>query len=209
LAHGNFRELQEQELTALDDDGLIDYIRNARAAGKGDAVTLALRILVFGYLSTVERRVALKVPPEDVADVALDAMESAIRSAFDGESVGEFRSWMHTIVNRRIVDYWRSPQRKLDTVPLPEEHEREDDQWGDVSSVQFEGVAVDAQKAIDTAYQELNAEHQRVIDLYVFDDRPAAEAAQETGASEQNVHQIASRYRRRVRELLDNGDTRT
>jgi len=209
LAHGNFRELQEQELTALDDDGLIAYIRNARAAGGGDAVTLALRILVFGYLSTVERRVALKVPPEDVANVALDAMESAIRSAFDGESVGEFRSWMHTIVNRRIVDYWRSPQRKLDTVPLPEEHEREDDQWGDVSSVEFEGVAVDAQKAIDTAYDELNAEHQRVIDLYVFDDRPAAEAAQEIGTSEQNVHQIASRYRRRVRELLDDGDTRT
>ena len=41
---------------------LIDYIRKARAAGRGDAVTLALRILVFGYLDTIERRVALKVP---------------------------------------------------------------------------------------------------------------------------------------------------
>jgi hypothetical protein len=38
---------------------------------------------------------------------------------------------------------------------------------------------------------------------------PAAEAARRAGGtmSEANVHQIASRFQRRFRELLDEGDT--
>ena len=207
MADGNFRELNEHELTKLSDDQLIDYIRSARAAGRGEAVTLALRILVFGYLGTIELRVKLKVPPEDVSEVASRAMVSALESAFDESSVGQFRSWLNQITSRRIADYWRSREGKPGLKPFPDEHEGNDEIWGDVLGRDFEGVALDAQSAIDTALAELSDDHRAIVERYLFDDLPAAEVAGEHGTTEANVHQVASRFRRRVRALLDDGDT--
>ncbi len=204
---GDFRELREHELNELTDEQLIDYVRSARAAGRGEAVTLALRILVFGYLDTIERRVALKVPPEDVMDIASTAMESALTSAFDGQSIGEFRSWLNRITSRRIADYHRRRQGRPELKPLPDEHEDDNELWGEVAGVEFEGVAIDAHRAIETAYGELSTAHQAIVDAYIFEDRSAADVARENGTSEDNVHQVASRFRKRVRGLLDDGDT--
>ena len=47
-------------------------------------------MLVFGHWHNVSRRVALKVPPSAVEDVTADVLVSAIQSAFDGVSAGEF-----------------------------------------------------------------------------------------------------------------------
>ncbi|MDQ3720074.1 MAG: RNA polymerase sigma factor [Actinomycetota bacterium] len=206
MSDGTFRERQEHELTPLTDEQLIDYMRKARAAGRGDAVTLALRILVFGYLEIIQRRVALKVPPEDVEEVAARAMESALKGAFDEESVGQFRSWLNTITSRRIADYHRDREGDPSFNPLPDEHEGDDDFWAQVAGQEFEGVAVDAERAIQTAYGELGAEHQAIVDLYVFADLLAAEVAQRQSTSEANVHQVASRFRKRLKQLLDEGD---
>ena len=48
-----------------------------------------------------------------------------------------------------------------------------------------------------------------MIDLHIFGPLSASEAAAEIGDGmrEDNVHQIASRFLKRVRELLDEGDT--
>lgn len=83
----------------------------------------------------------------------------------------------------------------------------EDDSWGDELAVEFEGVPIDAQRAIDTAIEELSEVHAEAVDLNVFEDLPAGEVAARLGLSEQNVHQIKSRFKKRVRELLDEGDT--
>ncbi|MDQ3647608.1 MAG: sigma-70 family RNA polymerase sigma factor [Actinomycetota bacterium] len=209
MANGNFRERPEQELIGLSDDELIDYIRRARAAGRVDAMTDALRILVFGYQGIVERRVALKVPREDIEEVADAALESAFGAAFSGESVGEFRSWLNRITSRRIADYWRRREGKPELDPLPSEHEGDDAVWGAIASVEFEGTAIAAQRAVDQALSEISEAHRHVVEGFIFEDRPAAEVADEQGTSVDNVHQIASRFRKRVRELLDDGDTPT
>ena len=205
MAHSNFRELKEHELAELPDEALISYIQTTREAGRTEAMTLALGVLVFGYLDIVRRRVALKVPPSDVEDVAHEALLSAIRSAFDGESVGEFRAWLNRITVRRIADYHRRRETRPDTIPLLSGQEEDD--WGDVPTTEFEGSRVDAERAIETAYGTLSAAHQRIVDAYVFEDKPAAEVADEEGTSEDNVHQVASRFRRRVRDLLEDGDS--
>lgn len=41
-------------------------------------MTLALSVLAFGYLDIVARRLALKVPPADVDDLAHEVILSAI-----------------------------------------------------------------------------------------------------------------------------------
>lgn len=207
LTESNFRERKEHELATLPDEQLISYIQKARAAGRTETMTLALSVLVFGYLDIVTRRVALKVPPADVDDVAHEAILSAIRSAFAGESIGEFRAWLNRITLRRIADYHRKLEGKPKTVPLLSGDEEDDAGWGEVPTTDFEGVRVDAERAIETAYEGLSEAHQRIVDAYVFADRPASEVASAEGTSEDNVHQVASRFRRRVRELLEDGDS--
>jgi DNA-directed RNA polymerase specialized sigma24 family protein len=76
---------------------------------------------------------------------------SAIASAFDGKSVGEFRSWLHTILNRRIADYLEARKRKPHTTQLPSEHEREEEVWGAEPAVEFEGHALFARDSLDRA----------------------------------------------------------
>jgi RNA polymerase sigma factor (sigma-70 family) len=199
----DFRELPEHRLAALSDEQLVDYLRGAREAGRHEAMRPAVAVLVHGYWDILVNRARLKLRTEaDAEEVAAEAIASAIASAFDGRSVGEFRSWLHTILSRRIADWWELREQKLDKRPLPSEHE---EAWGSEPSVEFEGGALFAQECIRRAYEELeNDRHRRVIDLYVFGPHPAAEAATAVGAgmTEANVHQIASRFQRRVRELL-------
>ncbi|MEJ7789123.1 MAG: hypothetical protein WKF29_04490, partial [Thermoleophilaceae bacterium] len=203
LDASHFRELSEPELALRTDDELIDYIRGARAARRLPTATLALRILVFGYWDTLVARAGLKLPRSAAEDVAATALESAIKSAFDGESVGEFRSWMHTVLARRISDYYRSREGKPKLVPLISENAGDEELWGEEPSVGApDGGVVDLRKAIEQAYGELAPSHQAVVDLYVFSEYSAAETTAQTTESENNVHQIGSRFRKRVKGIL-------
>jgi RNA polymerase sigma factor (sigma-70 family) len=179
----------------------------ARAAGRADALKRPLAILVFGYMDTVTQRVRLKVPDEDVEDVAAITLESAISSAFDGRSIGEFRSWLHTIVDRRIADYHRRKEGKPKPRSLPADHLGDEEAWGDEPAEEFD-EAVDAKRALKQAHAELSDEHRRVVDLYILGPFSARDAAAKVeGMSEANVHQIASRFQKRFRELLEPGNT--
>ena len=183
-----FRPLGEAELARLDDDALIAYVRAARAAGHGSG-RLALAVLVYGHWHNVARRVALKVPAAAVEDVTSDVLVSAIQSAFDGSSEGEFRVWLSTITARRIADFHRRP--RASTVPLD-----------DVGAAAPEESVVVVADAVERVLGRLSAEHRRVIELVVFAGLAASEV---DGVSAANVHQIASRFRRALREELDTG----
>ena len=195
MAHDRF---SEHELTRLSDDELLETIRQARADGRRHLMAAALRILVFGYQGIVERRVALKVPREHVQEVADQALESAFISAFDGTSQGEFRHWLHRITARRIADYHRARASEPKVEPLAPHHTDED-------AGRSEGL-IEVQDAIGRAYRELGSAHQRVVEEYVFDDCSATTVARRACMTEANVHQIASRFRKRVRELLDHAE---
>ena len=120
--------LNENELDRLDSDALIAYIREAHDAGKPDCARTALGVLVYRHFDDVVRRVRIKIPTSDVEDVAMNAVTSAFKSAFDGTAVGQFVSWLNTIVDRRIADYHRKP--RAEEVPLPEEHVEAEEIWG-------------------------------------------------------------------------------
>ena len=59
------------------------------------------------------------------------------------------------------------------------------------------------------ALGELPEAHLEVVQLYVLGPHSATETATVAGddMTEANVHQISSRFQKRVRELLDEGDT--
>ena len=206
-----FEELPEHRLDNLSDEQLVDYLRRAREAGRHDAMKPAVAVLVYGYWDNLVNRARLKLRSDaDAEEVAAEAIASAIVSAFDGKSVGEFRSWLHTILSRRIADWWEAKEQKLDKTLLPSEHQGDEEVWGREPSVDFEGEALFARQCVRQALEEIEAaHHRRVIELYVFGPHSAAETAEVVGdgMTEANVHQISSRFQRRVRELLEGGDT--
>jgi RNA polymerase sigma factor (sigma-70 family) len=209
MAVTEFRELSEPELGQLTDDRLIDYIRAAREAGRREAMGRAIAILVMGYWDTLVQRARLKVPESEVEDVVAETMISAIGSAFDGRTVGEFRSWMHTILSRRIADLFESRKRRPATTELAGEHGGDEEVWGKEPEAPFEGDALFAQDCLRRAYDELEEErHRQVIDLYLLGPRSASETAAEVGRgmTAANVHQISSRFQSRFRALLEEGD---
>jgi RNA polymerase sigma factor (sigma-70 family) len=203
-----FRELPAHRLGALADEQLVQYLRDARAAGRHDAMRPAVAVLVHGYWAILVNRARLKLRTQaDAEDVAAEAVASAIASAFDGRSVGEFRSWLHTILSRRIADWWEGREQRLEKTALPSEHLGDEEVWGREPSVGFEGDALFARDSVRHALEELPAGHREVVRLYVLGPHGAAEAASLAGAgmTEANVHQIASRFQKRVRELLEAG----
>lgn len=193
-----FRPLDEAGLQRLDDDALIDYMRRARTAGHRSA-GVALAILVYGRWSNVERRIRLKVPAEHVEDLTGDVIVDAIASAFDGTSMGQFVSWLATLTQRAIADFYRRGAGRARLEALPD---------ADPPAPGDEG-AVEVRDAIDRVMATLRADHRRVVDIIVFEDRTAADAAREVpGITEANAHQIVSRFRKALRgELSDDGDT--
>jgi RNA polymerase sigma factor (sigma-70 family) len=202
-----FEELPEHHLSQLSDDELVDYMRRAREAGRHEAMRPAIGVLAYGYWDSLVTRARLKLPSRaDAEEVAGEALASAIASAFDGRSVGEFRSWLHTILTRRIADHLEARKRKPRTTALPSEHERGEEVWGAEPAVGFEGDALFARDCLDRAYEEIeDGRHRRVIDLYVLGRHTAADAAElvGNGMTAANVHQIASRFQRRFKELLE------
>jgi RNA polymerase sigma factor (sigma-70 family) len=199
----SFRELPDHELSRLEDDALVAYGRAAREAGEQRAARIALAILIWGLEDLVHSRLALRLPPHAVDEVTRDVLVRAVGAAFDGQSVGEFRSWMNTIIARAVADYYRVRERRVQETALPEEHD-DGEVWGASSGAADETGAVELRMVVDALIAELPSAHGEVIDLYVFQGFTAAEACERIPSmSEANVHQIASRFRAALRERLE------
>lgn len=205
----NFRPRNDDELSRLEDEKLLDYVALARAGGTPEHTQRALAIIVFRHYDDIVRRVRIKVPPADVEDVAQNAVVSAIRSKLDGRSVGEFRTWLNRIVSRRIADYHRRPS--VDTTELPDEHTDDERIWGNVPGEEDETGVVEVQEIIEIARAELSERHRLVVDLFIFEDQTGQDTVDRTNEafpdeeppmSVDNVAQIVRRFRERVRELL-------
>jgi RNA polymerase sigma factor (sigma-70 family) len=202
-----FEPLPDHELQERSDEDLIGYIRDARDAGELPHARRGLMVLVCGYERAVKRRLSIKVPGHVVDALAHDALVRAIAAAFDGSSVGEFRNWLHTIVDRTAADFYRRAERRPKETILPSEHAGEDDVWGAEPQVESAAGMVELWIIVEDLLETFNEKHRLVIELHVFEGFTAAEVCDRiTGMSEDNVAQIASRFRAKLRARLDPGD---
>ncbi|MEO7197949.1 MAG: sigma factor [Solirubrobacterales bacterium] len=209
-----FRRLSQHQLSLLPNEALIEYIVAARAAAERAAERDAVGVLAYGLEPTVRLWVRKDMPAQDVDDVVMDVMASAIRASFDGKMIGEFGSFLKTIAQRRVADYFRREGRRPAADPLGSEHEGEDDLWAEVPATPDETPLVDLRDAIDRVLAQRNPLHQKVIRLYGsdvdgFEDLPADEVKSRIDGDESedtigldNVAQIWSRFKRDVREEL-------
>ena len=211
-----FQALPDPQLAQRDDDGLLDYIRDARAAGRQAEARRALKHLVAGNIGNVKRRVSMKVRPGAVEDLTQEIMTSAIGAAFVGESVGEFHSWLNTITARRIADHYRDREGDPPLAPLVTEHEGDDEVWGgEPEGLEPDASEVELRLGVSRLLEARNPIHQAVVVMYCYMQWPAARTAQEANArfapeppmSENNVQKIGQRFRDDLRRHLGGGDT--
>jgi len=78
--------------------------------------------LYHRYLPLVHRRVRYIVPEQDVDDVTQEVFIAVLHSlpGFRGEA--RFSTWLRTLTNRKVADFYRHQGRKSvpPTVPMPE-----------------------------------------------------------------------------------------
>jgi DNA-directed RNA polymerase specialized sigma24 family protein len=79
--------------------------------------------------------------------------------------------------------------------------------WGAEPSLESEAGAVELRIIVEEVLGTFNETHRLVIELHVFGGLTAAEVCGTIeGMSEDNVAQIASRFRAKLRARLDPGD---
>ena len=202
----SFRPRTDNELAQLTDEKLIAYIRDAAGVGDVEAAKRGLMFLVYGYRYTVRSRIALRIPTEAVEEATDEALVRALVSAFHGSSRGQFKAWLNTIIDRTIADWYRRRERRPRERPLPSEHLGEEEIWGGEPATASEAGAVELRIVVEKVMGPLSDKHRQVVELHLLDGLPAAAVCDRVdGMSADNVAQIASRFRKRLREAIDAG----
>jgi RNA polymerase sigma-70 factor (ECF subfamily) len=166
----------------------------ARKAQLGDRD--AFYALYNRYLQRVYNRVKSKVPPQDVEDVTQEIFIALVRSLETYQQRSRFNTWLYTIVNRQIADFYRRRSRserghsvELDSDGAPE-----------IPST-AEHDSADQRMIIQTALNSLPEHYQEVIMMRFADGLTFAEIAQQRG---QPLEAVKSLYRRALQAVRDN-----
>jgi len=212
----SLRRLNERELAELDDPELIAYARAARGTGEEEDCRLALRIFAFGMETAVRAFVRARMDSHSetaVEEVAERTLEGAVRSieSFVGTTPQEARAFVFTIAKRRIADYLRKERPRIQSL---DEQSGEDgyQKVPEALRLDDEADATDTAILVDELLANLRPDHRRVVELSFFSGYSARETVERIGGrdggadddfmTEQNVHQITSRFRRELRARL-------
>lgn len=157
----------------------------------------AFTTLYNQYLNKVYSRVRSRIPFQDVEDVVQDIFIAVIRSLDGFEQRAAFGTWLYTIVNRQIADFYRKRSRTIGgqtpTLSLD-----------DIERVADSGIpdrdALDEQAQLQQALATLPEHYQDVIFMRYVDKLTFAEIAQRRG---QTLEAVKSLYRRAVQSLRD------
>ncbi|MCB0828295.1 MAG: hypothetical protein KDB62_05745 [Solirubrobacterales bacterium] len=208
--------MDEPKLADLSDEHLIQHLVRARDGGDRDQFKRSIDLLVYRRYDHIVGKVGLKVPEQDVEDVAMNAITSAIGSFdFRGTTMGEFVSGLNTITERRIADYHRHRERDAKDERLGGDAD-EDSQGIEPKETDRETGGVALRMVVDQVISRRSAAHQTVIRLRI-DGHSAKETAalvneQRPGdgsggdpspMTPANVDQIFSRFKRDLRAAIE------
>ena len=170
-------------------DGLIDFIRS------GDKE--AFNELYQRYFSTVYQRVRYTIPEADIEDVTQDIFIAVMRSVANFQGRSKFSTWLRTLVNRQVADYYRKRSRGPVWLPLNNAEMR-------ASASHTGGPQHDERIMVRRALQGLPEHYQEVLLLRFAEGLRFQEIA---GVLAQNPEAVKSLFRRAVAALRNNLET--
>jgi RNA polymerase sigma factor (sigma-70 family) len=154
----------------------------------------AFVLLYERYFPNVIARVRFKIPESDVEDVVQEIFIAMLKSlgSFKGQS--KFSTWIWTITNRKIVDYYRSHK-----VRLSEQDDFEELVMRNPSNhtVRADHVQDDL-AVIQGALSKLPQNYQDILLMRFVDDMPFNEIALQNG---QSLEATKSLFRRSMAAL--------
>jgi RNA polymerase sigma-70 factor (ECF subfamily) len=161
-----------------------------------DGNTNAFNELYQRHLSGVYKRVRYMVPEQDVEDTTQEVFIAALKSlsSFRGES--QFGTWLRTLTNHKIAEYYRKAHRKREALKVPFDA-RSDYSDGSTSRIMEEQIA------LRKALQQLPEQYQEVILLRFVEGLQFNEIAQLNG---QHLEATKSLFRRAISALRDQLD---
>lgn len=174
--------------TAASDELLIQQFR--------DGNSNAFNELYQRHLSSVYRRVRYIIPEADVEDVTQEVFLAALKSlgSFRGEA--QFGTWLRTLTNHKVAEYYRKRNRKGEApqVPLFDAMGHTE---GNPSKIMEERIAL--RKALN----QIPDQYREVILLRFAEGLQFNEIAELTG---QNLEAAKSLFRRAMSALRNHLD---
>ena len=164
-----------------------------RAAQQGDLD--AFNILYERYLRMVYNRVRFTVPETDVEDVTQEIFIGVIRSLKSFKGDAQFSTWLRTLTNRRVADYYRS--RNPAEAELGTDISEADPSLAGLH-VSANTGSIDDQIMLRNALRELPDSYQDILMLRFVEGLQFNEIADERG---QTLEATKSLFRRAVAAL--------
>lgn len=164
-------------------------VKRAQAGDKEAFLTLYNR-----YLDKVYNRVKSRIPANDVDDVTQEIFMAIVRSIKRFRHQSKFNTWVYTIANRQIADYYRRRNRAgRDQDPISLEIVT-------YNEPSYEHEQLDEQAALKRALNVI-PEHYRQIVMYRFAEGLSfQEIADEMDKS---LEAVKSLYRRAIQAIRD------
>lgn len=208
-----------------EEDALLRRFVIAREAGDVEEMRDTAARFVYGRYGQLVAFARVRLPDGHVAeDVVGDAILSALdslgpeRPGFAGSEPGELGAWLFQILKRRIVDYFRREERQIKGTSLDADSRDEGDGPGaappEPRALTADPAAeVPIHDAHDRVVEGLSSAHRKVINLWWRERLPASEIIErlreqaepgvDAALTVDNVHQIISRYRAKMRKILE------
>jgi RNA polymerase sigma-70 factor, ECF subfamily len=179
------REAKLNAITPSDEE-----LANSSQIGKQDAFIL----LYERYFPTVYARVRFRVPEVDVEDVTQEVFIAVLKSLNNFRGQSKFSTWIWTITNRKIADYYRS--RKM--IPVEQDDYEEQNDLSLPHQTRLAEHHQDDLTTIQHALCELPKNYQDILLMRLVDDMPFNEIARQNG---QSLAATKSLFRRSVAAL--------
>jgi RNA polymerase sigma-70 factor (ECF subfamily) len=175
---------------AVNDKELVDKLRNREPA--------AVVELCNAYFDRIYRLVFNQVDGDrDVAqDIAQETFLAAFKSAHRFRGQSKVYTWLYSIANRKVADFYRRRKR--------EGKHRADPLENQVSEAETDGTveSEETSKSIQQALSCLPLHYKQVLLLKYVEEMPVAEICQVMDRSSKSVEGLLTRARRELRSEL-------
>jgi RNA polymerase sigma-70 factor (ECF subfamily) len=175
---------------AVNDKELVDKLRNREPA--------AVVELCNAYFDRIYRLVFSQVDGDrDVAqDIAQETFLAAFKSAHRFRGQSKVYTWLYSIANRKVADFYRRRKR--------EGKHRADPLENQVSEAETDGTveSEETSKSIQQALSCLPLHYKQVLLLKYVEEMPVAEICQVMDRSSKSVEGLLTRARRELRSEL-------
>jgi RNA polymerase sigma-70 factor (ECF subfamily) len=146
------------------------------------------------YFSVVYKRVRYTIPDADVDDVTQEVFIAVLKSLPKFEGRSQFSTWLRTLINRQVANYYRQRERKIKESSI-----KEFDQF---SEAHYAGDNKhDERIAMRKALKQLPPHYKEVILLRFAEGLSFKEVSSVLG---QNPEAVKSLFRRAIAALRNN-----